>query len=165
MARDSSFLQYMRAHGNTAGPTQRPLLTGAISGVIAFVPYEAILQLSGARASIAHGFGISMWASLGFNGTVMVVAGLLYAAIFKRAANDFHGGWLFGASFGFLLWMIAPVTLWQLITAQPIAVGEAAMGLFGGHIVYGIALGFVFPWIHFLIQTELRNDGQNETGR
>jgi hypothetical protein len=85
----------------------------------------------------------------------MILAGVLYAAVFKRAANDFHGGWLFGASFGFLLWMVTPVALWQLFTGQPIVVGGAAMGLFGAHVLYGIALGLIFPWIHTLIQSRL----------
>src|SRR4051812_22662635 len=115
MAKDVSFMQYMRAHGNTAGPTQRPTATGALSGLIAFVPYEAILRLSGARASIANGFEISEWASSTFNLAVMIIAGVIYGAIFKRAANDRRGGWIFGASYGFLLWTIAPITIWQLV--------------------------------------------------
>lgn len=161
MPRDISFLQYMRAHGNTTGPTQRPLLTGAIGGLLAFAPFELVMQLSGARESIARGFGISQWVSISISAAVMVVAGLLYAGVFKRAANDFHGGWLFGASFGFLLWMVAPVTLWQLLTGRPIAVGTAAMGLFAGHILFGIALGLVFPWVHFLLQRRL-NEANDE---
>src|SRR5215218_1061370 len=146
MAKDISFMQYMRAHGNTAGPTQRPLMTGAISGFLAFLPYELVLRASGGRASIAAGFDISLWTSSAMNMTVMVVAGIVYAAIFKRAANDCSGGWIFGASYGFLLWMIAPITLWQLLSARELAVGTAAMGLFGAHVLYGLALGLVFPW-------------------
>ena len=160
MARDISFMQYLRAHGNTAGPTQRPLLTGAISGLIAFVPYELILRLTGGRTSIARGFDISTWTSSATNLTVMIVAGIIYAAIFKRAANDCNGGWIFGASYGFLLWMIAPVTIWQLIGSRQLAVGTAAMGLFAAHVLYGFTLGLVFPWIHFLIQSRLENSNK-----
>jgi hypothetical protein len=157
MAKDISFLQYMRAHGNTAGPTQRPLVTGALSGVIAFVAYEVILRLSGARASVADTLGINIWTSSGINLAVMILAGIVYGAIFKRAANDRSGGWIFGASYGFLLWMVAPITIWQLVTSQPLAVGTAAMGLFGAHVVFGLSLGIVFPWIHALIQKRLKN--------
>ena len=157
MARDVSFLQYMRAHGNTAGPTQRPLSTGAVSAIVAFIPFEIILQLSGARKAIAAGFGISVWTSMVISATVMIVAGLVYAAVFKRAANDRRGGWLFGASFGFFLWTIAPITIWQLLVARPMAVGTAAMGLFGAHVVYGVALGTVFPWIHSVIQSRMND--------
>lgn len=158
MTRDVSFMQYLRAHGNTAGPTQRPYLTGAIGGLLAYVPYELMLQFSGAQQAISRGFGIDTRLSLGLSAFIMVAAGVLYAAVFKRAANDSRGGWLFGASFGFLLWMIAPVTLWQLIAAQPIAVGGAAIGLFAGHVLFGIVLGLVFPWIHMLLQSELNDE-------
>jgi hypothetical protein len=85
----------------------------------------------------------------------MLFAGLIYAAIFKRAANDCKGGWIFGASYGFLLWLIAPITVWQLFSTRRLVLGGAAMGLFGAHILFGLVLGIVFPWIHFLIQSRL----------
>jgi len=152
-----SFFHYMRAHGNTAGPTQRPLVTGAIGAVIAFIPYEAILRLSRARSAIAAGFDISIWSSTLINLIVMVIAGLIYAAVFKRAANDRRGGWVFGASYGFLLWMIAPISIWQLFGSRPFVVGTAAIGLFVAHVIYGLVLGIVFPWVHVLIQARLEN--------
>jgi hypothetical protein len=155
MAGDVTFMQYLRAHGNTAGPTQRPLNTGLISAVLAFLPYESMMQFTGARVSIARGFGIDIWTSIVINAIVMVAAGLIYAAVFKRAANDRRGGWLFGASFGFVLWTIAPVTVWQVASSRAVAVGTAAMGLFGAHVIFGLALGLVFPWIHLLIQKKL----------
>jgi len=52
MARDISFLQYMRAHGNTPAPTQRPYLNGAISGLFAAVPSFIALYFSDALDSI-----------------------------------------------------------------------------------------------------------------
>lgn len=162
MARDVSFLQYMRAHGNVAGPTQRPLLTGAISGLIAFVPYELILDHSGARDAITRGLGLNTWISIGIGAVVMILAGMLYAAIFKRAANDRRGGWLFGASFGFLLWVVTPITSWQLLTSRPLAVGLAAMGLFGGHIVFGIILGLSFPLVHSLTRSKMDKVARND---
>ena len=162
MARDISFMQYMRAHGNTAGPTQRPLVAGAICGLLAFVPYEVVLRLSGARSSIAEGFGIDLFTSSAISLVIMILAAVAYAAVFKRAANDRHGGWIFGASYGFLLWMIAPITLLQLIGSRPIAVGTAAIGLFGAHIMFGLTLGIVFPWVHSLIQSRLRDQNNSK---
>src|SRR5689334_14783648 len=83
VARDSSFLQYMRAHGNTPGPTQQPLLAGVVSGLAAFVPYELVLDFSGARNSIVDGFGIDPFLSVAIRVAEMLVAGVIYAAIFK----------------------------------------------------------------------------------
>jgi hypothetical protein len=157
MARDVSFLQDMRAHGNTAGPTQRPYLNGAICGILAFIPYEVLLRLTDGRELIARDLGINIWESTAINAIVMTLAGIVYAAIFKRAANDRRGGWLFGASYGFLWWIIAPISLLQLFNSRPVAVGTAAMGLFGAHVLYGLVLGLIFPWVHSLIQAKLNN--------
>ena len=148
-------MQYMRAHGNTPGPTQRPLLTGAISGVLAEIPSALLLYYSGASESVAAAFGVEIWIVFAASGMLKVLAGLLYAAIFKRSANDREGGWLFGAAYGFLLWMIAPLTLWQLITSRPVAVGKAAMGLFGAQVLYGLVLGLIYPRVHSLVQGKL----------
>jgi hypothetical protein len=155
MARDISFFQYLRAHGNTAGPAQRPLLTGAVSAFIAFFPYEAVLWVAGARASIAKEFGIGAWVSSMINVVILVFAGVVYAAIFKRAANDRSGGWIFGASYGFVLWLIAPISIWQLSSSRGLVVGTAAMGLFAAYILFGSVLGVIFPWINSLIQSKL----------
>lgn len=157
MARDISFIQYMRAHGNTPGPTQRPLLTGAVSGLIAGVGYLSILVMSDALESSARALGANIWVAAMFAVVLAIVSGIIYALIFKRAANDTRGGWLFGISFGFLLWMLGPVTLWQTITFRPVAVGTAAMGIFGAHVIYGFVLGLVFPWIHFMFQSRLED--------
>ena len=93
----------------------------------------------------------------------MTLAGMLYAAIFKRAANDCEGGWLFGISYGFLLWMLAPITLWQLVTPHPVVVGGAAMGLFGAQVFYGLVLGLIFPRIHQLVQIRLSDVPKNQS--
>ena len=156
MAKNISFLQYMKAHGNTPGPTQRPLLTGAIGGLIAEMPSAALLYWSGALVGVAERAGSSLVTSHLVHAALMVLAGMLYAAIFKRAANDRTGGWLFGAAFGFGLWMFAPITIWQLFASRPLAVGKAAIGLFLGHVLYGLILGFLYPHIHGLVQGRLR---------
>lgn len=147
----------MRAHGNTPGPTHRPYLTGSICGLLAQVPAFLILYFSGAFESLSQGIAIVPWATSAISTVLMVVAGILYAAIFKRAANDFTGGWLFGMSYGFLLWMISPLMLWQLFTSRPVAVGTAAMGMFGTHVVFGLTLGFLFPRVHSRIQKRLNS--------
>jgi hypothetical protein len=155
MASDVSFMQYMRAHGNTPGPTQRPHLTGAIGGFIAAFPSGALLYWSGALAGAAASAGVGLWAAAVSDAIFAVLAGMLYAAIFKRAANDREGGWLFGISYGFLLWTLLPLTLWQSMTANPTITGRAAMGLFAGQVFYGLVLGFVYPWVHGLVQSRL----------
>jgi hypothetical protein len=159
MGREISFIQYMRAHGNTPGPTQRPYLNGALSGFAAAVPSIFVFLFSGASRSVASSIGMSPWQVLLLHTFVLIVGGMIYAAIFKRAANDCEGGWLFGISYGFLLWMLGPVALWETVAAQPLAVGTAAMGLFAAHIIFGLVLGLVYPRMHALLQKRLNNIG------
>ena|SRR2546421_4461652 len=148
-------MQYMRAHGNTPGPTQRPLAAGAISAAAATVPGGVLLWISGAVASFTQELRFRAWLVLVLYVVAMCVAGLLYGRIFGRAANDKRGGWLFGISYGFLVWMVGPVTALQLIRGRPIATGAAAIGLLAAHLIFGLGLGLLFPWIHKLLQRRL----------
>jgi hypothetical protein len=155
MQQGISFMQYMRAHGNTPMPTQRPWLTGAISGLLAGIPAACLLWFSGACASVAQALGLNIWMMLLLDTLLLTLGGMLYAMIFKRAAHDSRGGWLFGISYGFLLWMLGPTTVWQWLNGNPLVVGYPAMGLFGAQLLYGLALGLIYPWIHLLVQAKL----------
>lgn len=157
MARTASFIAYMRAHGNAPGPTQRPILAGAVTGFLAEIPAVLVLWWSDALTSIMQALSLSSWTTLALHSLAMVIAGAIYGRVFSRAANDPRGGWLFGISYGFLIWMIGPVTVLQWTLGRPLALGVAAMGILGAHLVYGLSLGLLFPWIHKLLQHELRD--------
>ena len=150
-------MQYMRAHGNTPGPTQRPILAGAITGLIAEIPALAMLWWSGALSSVTQSLSLTLWLTLVLHSAVMIVSGAIYGRVFSRAANDVRGGWLFGISYGFLIWMVGPVTVLQWLIGRPVALGVAAMGIFAAHLIYGLSLGLLFPWIHRLLQYELKH--------
>ena len=158
-------MQYMRAHGNTPGPTQRPLLAGAITGALAEIPSALVLWYSGALDSLTRALGVGAWLVLALHLAATVSAGALYGRVFGRAANDRRGGWLFGISYGFLIWLLGPATVPLLVLSNPLAVGVAAMGMLGAHLVYGLTLGLVFPWIHALLQCELSKARQTKDPR
>jgi hypothetical protein len=155
MAKSASFIQYMRAHGNTPGPTQRPLLAGAITGIVAEVPAALMLWWSGALTSITQSLWPSIWLTLVLHSLAAFIGGAIYGRVFSRAANDPRAGWLFGISYGFLIWMVGPVTVLQWMLERPLALGVPAMGIFASHLIYGLILGLLFPWIHKLLQSEL----------
>lgn len=157
MAKNASFMQYMRAHGNTPGPTQRPSLAGALTGLIADVPAGAMLWWSGALTSAAQSLSLRPWSTLAFHWLLAVFGGAIYGRVFSRAANDRQGGWLFGISYGYLIWMIGPVTVLQLTLGRPLALGVAAMGILAAHLIYGLLLGLLFPWMHNLLQHEFKH--------
>ena len=151
-------LRMLQAHGLDAGPTQRPLLAGALAGVLAAVP--ALLVLAGFQSldAPARAIGTSAGAAgLAYAG-LMLLGGILYGWLFQRAANDPRGGWLFGMAFGFVLWMLGPVPLLQWLPGEPILRGYPAAGLLLAQLLWGLTLGVVFPPIHRRLHVSL--DGQ-----
>jgi hypothetical protein len=148
-------LRMLQAHGLDAGPTQRPLLTGAIAGALAAGPALAVLTGFQSLDAPARAVGASVFmAGLVYAG-LMLLGGMLYALLFRRAANDARGGWLFGISFGFVLWMLGPVPLLQWLPDQPILRGYPAAGLLLAQLLWGLAVGLVFPPIHRRLHVRL----------
>lgn len=148
--------QFMRAHGYLPGPTQRPVLTGTLVGAVAAIAALPLAWYFGALPQVARSVGLAALIVLALWVLVGPLAGALYGRIFMRAANDRRGGWLFGISYGFLLWMLGPVTLVQWLVGHPVAIGRAAQGLFAAHLLFGLILGLLFPTIHRMVQKPLR---------
>jgi hypothetical protein len=157
MAKSVSFIQYMRAHGNAPGPTQRPFLAGAFTGAVAEIPAAVMLWWSGALMSATEFLSLPFWSTAALHWLLAIVGGAIYGRVFSRAANDRQGGWLFGISYGFLIWMVGPITVLQWTFGRPVALGVAAMGILAAHLIYGLLLGLLFPWIHNLLQHDLKH--------
>ena len=122
---------------------------------LAEIPAALLLWATGGLDSLARALGIGPALAALLHAAALALAGAAYGRLFSRAANDRRGGWLFGASYGFLLWMLGPVAVLQWAVARPVAVGEAAQGLFGAHLLYGLVLGLLFPPVHRLLQRRL----------
>jgi hypothetical protein len=147
---------FLRAHGMEPGPLQRPLLAGAVSGLVATVPAGAVFVAFGSFTVVADQV---MQLSRGLTALLMVAAfalsGSLYGLLFRRAANDRAGGWLFGCAFGFLLWMAAPVVVLPLLGRQAMAAGLAATGFFACFLVWGAVAGAIFPHVHHPLHAKM----------
>jgi peptidoglycan/LPS O-acetylase OafA/YrhL len=149
-------VRFMRAHGQTPGPGQRPRTAGAAAGLLAGMAAVPLLQGSGALESVSDAVRLSTGLILVLYLAIAAIAGAFYGGIFQRAASDRRGGWLFGISYGFLLWMLGPVTLLQAVLERPLATGTAAMGVLGANLISGLVLGLLFRPIHKLLQKRLR---------
>jgi hypothetical protein len=139
---------FLDAHGYDPGPSQRPLLAGAISGILATVPAIVVLLYFGSLEVEAEILGISWTATLALGCVAMAIAGAAYARFFGRAANAVKGGWLFGMSFGFALWAAGAVLVLPLLSGGRAPAGEAAAGLALSLIVWGFATGILVPFVH-----------------
>jgi len=154
----------LQAHGLDAGPTQRPLLSGAFAGMVATVPALAMLTGFQALDAPARAAGTSVFAAGIAYAGMMLLGGVLYGWLFQRAANDPRGGWLFGMAFGFVLWMLGPVPLLQWLPDQPILRGYPAAGLLLAQLLWGLTLGLVFPPVHRRLHVSLKSETQTASG-
>jgi len=150
-------LRMLQAHGLEAGPTQRPLLAGAIAGVSAAIPALSILAGFQSLDAPARAIGTSAVATGLVYAGLMLLGGILYGWLFQRAANDMRGGWLFGMAFGFVLWMLGPVPLLQWLPHQPTLHGYPAAGLLLAQLLWGLAMGVAFPLMHRHLHVSLEN--------
>jgi hypothetical protein len=139
---------FLSAHGYDPGPSQRPYLAGAISGLLATIPAIGALVAFGSLAVESEILGMSQAATLAAGCAVMAAAGAAYARFFGRAANSGRGGWLFGMSFGFALWAAGAVLVLPLLSGGRAPAGEAAVGLALSLIVWGLAAGILVPFVH-----------------
>jgi hypothetical protein len=139
---------FLSAHGYDPGPTQRPLLAGAISGVLATIPAIAILWLFDSLGVEARILGISVPITIAAGSVLMAVAGAVYGRLFGRAVNDVRDGWLFGMAFGFALWAAGAVMVLPLVSDGKAPAGTAAIGVILSLVAWGAALGIIHPFVH-----------------
>jgi hypothetical protein len=157
-------IAFLRAHGVDPGRLQRPMLAGAISGLIAAAAAApAFVGFGSFRAAADQVIGIGAPLTGALSAAGFVAGGVLYGLVFRRAANDAAGGWLFGLVFGFLLWMAAPVIVLPLMATQTMAAGRAAAGFLATFVIWGLVLGLVFPRVHRPLHR--RMDGPNNSRR
>jgi hypothetical protein len=139
---------FLGAHGFDPGPTQRPLLAGAIAGILATIPAIAILFAFGALEVETRILALLLFKTIIAGSLVMALAGALYGRLFGRAANDVRGGWLFGMAFGFALWAAGAVLVLPLVSGGQAPASEPAIGLFLSLVAWGTALGLAYPLVH-----------------
>jgi hypothetical protein len=153
---------FLSAHGFDPGPTQRPLLAGAISGVLATLPALAILNMFGSLRVEAHILGLSELLTLAAGALVMAVAGAVYARLFGRAANQVRGGWLFGMAFAFALWAAGAVMVLPLTSGGLAPGGAPAIGLFLSLVAWGAGLGLVHPFVQRPLHEGIESAARHE---
>jgi hypothetical protein len=147
---------HLSAHGFDPGPSQRPLIAGAATGLVAAIPAGGVLIGFGTLQVVANAiFRLPPF----LTGLILLggfaAAGMIYGALFRRAANDHDGCWLFGLAFGFLLWIAAPLIVLPLIGARALAAGEAGLGFLLGFLCWGLILGIAFPYVHRPLRANL----------
>ena len=139
---------FLAAHGYDPGPSQRPLTSGAISGVLGTIPAIGVLIAFGSLDVESRILGMSPLATIAAGCVVMAIAGAAYARFFGRAANPVRSGWIWGMSFGFALWAAGAVLVLPLMSGGRAPAGNAAIGVALSLIIWGLATGMLVPFVH-----------------
>ncbi|HJP69496.1 MAG TPA: hypothetical protein VJ846_11390 [Sphingomicrobium sp.] len=139
---------FLSVHGYDPGPSQRPILSGAISGVVATAPAVLILLWCGSLKVEANILGVSPLLTVALGWLVMAIAGASYARLFGRSANNVHAGWLFGMAFGFALWAGGAVLVLPLLSGGRAPAGVPAIGVALSMLAWGLAIGLLQPFVH-----------------
>lgn len=154
---------FLAAHGYDPGPSQRPLLAGALSGAIATVPAIAILVAFGSLGVEARILHLSAVVTVLAGAAAMALAGAIYARLFGRAANDVRSGWLFGMSFSFALWTGGAVLLLPVISGGEAPAGRAAVGVALSMLVWGLGTGILVPFVHRPLHESLETGSRRQS--
>jgi hypothetical protein len=154
---------FLSAHGYDPGPTQRPLLAGAISGLLGTIPAVALLWAFGSLKVEAEILGISELWTIAVGLPAMAIAGAVYSRLFGRAANEVRGGWLFGMAFGFALWAGGAVMVLPLASGGLAPAGHPAIGVFGSLVIWGAALGALLPFVHRPLHEDVKTGSQHRS--
>lgn len=136
-------------------PLQRPRPAGAIAGTAAAFVSAALVWSTGSADLPARAIGVPPPLLVALSIVSLGIAGAAYGAVFLRAANDRRGGWLFGLGWGFLTWALGPITLCQWVLGEPVSTGWQAAILLGGHLLWGLLLGTLFPFVQSHIEMSI----------
>lgn len=146
-------MDFLRAHGNLSRPGMRPGVVGLVAGAIAGIPCALLARATGLTTWLERALpGAEPGLAIGAILATTSLAGAVYGAIFRRAANDPRGGWLFGLAFGFVMWLIGPAAWLVWFGGTPPVPGAPALALIGSHLLYGLVLGGLFPLLHRRLQ-------------
>ena len=149
-------MSVLRAHGMDAGPLQRPILAGVLTGLAATAPAAVpFLALGSFEVCADDVLRLPRPVTAAIMVAAFTASGALYGLALRRAANDRRGGWLFGAVFGFVLWMAAPVVVLPLTGSGVMAAGPAAAGFLAAFLVWGTVTGALFPFVHAPLKSRM----------
>ena len=145
----------VRNHAGLAGPDTRwPL--GALAGVLAGLIRPVGLAVLAAAGLSAGPFEMTLQPELPLWQVIhlgySLAFGALYAAVVYRGwlrpyVDRPATGAVVGGAYGVVLWIVNVAVVWNLLQAfvMPTTVGGSIVGPLAGHLVYGVALGALYP--------------------
>ncbi len=122
---------------------------GAAAGLVGGLLFTLVMAQIGFLPTVARLVGSdSEFVGLVVHVIIAKIVGVSYGVLFRRQAFDHSAAIGWGVSYGFLWWVLGPLTLAPVILgATPAWTVEAAAAAFPsliGHLAYGAGLGLTF---------------------
>ena len=143
------FLSDVLAGGDQEGAGTmglRAVSHGVAAGVVGGLVFAGVMVQTGALTKVASIMGMTTPTS-GFlvHMTIAVIVGSSYALLFRGQSYDVGSALGWGASYGFVWWLLGPLTLMPVfLGTTPVWTADAAAQVFPnliGHLGYGAGVG------------------------
>lgn len=145
----------------------RAVVAGGIAGIVSGLAFSG-WEYSGGYLPLLDGLPQleSQQRAVILHFLVALLIGAVFGILFQRDVRGYGSSMGWGLGFGIFLWFLGPLTLFPVISRQPLDWSSDQGGtLFGaliGYIIYGFLLGIVYAfldrvWVRLFIQSDPLN--------
>lgn len=125
------------------------ILIGGMAGLVGGLAFGAWMERAGMYplvAGLVRSDSLEVGKALHF--VISVIIGATYGALFRRDIRGTGSSVAWGVGYGFIWWILGPLTIMPWWLGQGIqwsvAAGQRAFPSLVGHLIYGILLGLIY---------------------
>lgn len=145
----------------------RAIVAGGLAGTISGLAFSG-WEYSGGYLPLLDGLPEfqSQTRAVVLHFVVALLIGAIFGILFQRDVRGYGSSMGWGLGFGIFLWFFCPLTIFPLLSQQPLDwsadQGTALFGSLVGYIIYGFILGTIYAfldriWVKLFIQSDPLN--------
>jgi hypothetical protein len=144
----------------------RAVVAGGLAGTISGLAFSG-WEYAGGYLPLLGGLPeFQSQAAVILHFAVALLIGSIFAILFQRDVRGYGSSMGWGLGFGIFLWFFGPLTVFPILSGQPLDwsadQGTAIFGSLVGYIIYGFILGTVYAfldrvWVRLFIQSDPLN--------
>lgn len=144
----------------------RAVVAGGLAGTISGLAFSG-WEYAGGYLPLLGGLPeFQSQAAVILHFAVALLIGSIFGILFQRDVRGYGSSMGWGLGFGIFLWFFGPLTVFPMLSGQPLDwsadQGTAVFGSLVGYIIYGFILGTVYAfldrvWVRLFIQSDPLN--------
>jgi len=140
---------------------ERDVLLGTVAGLVGGLIFGIAMHSLGMLVSIAGLVGSSvLGVGWGIHLLISAIIGAIFGGLFRYLPGGYAVSLTGGVIYGFLWWLIGPLTLMPVFLGRPVAwslvEAQASFPSLVGHLYYGAMTGLTFHVLATVYSTRLR---------